>query len=209
VIGAKRHVVAAPPATKATDAVAPGPLADVLKQAALAVAAAFEAAEAHLTDLDAKTGDGDLGASMVRGAEAIRALPESAWATPASALSAMGDGLRRTIAGSSGPFYATALLRAAGRLAGQPQPSATSWDEAFATGIASVGEIGGARPGDRTMLDALDPALTAWRAARKAGKTTADSWAAAVAAAEAGATATAEMMPILGRASYLGARALG
>lgn len=209
-IGAKRHVVAAPPAAAApSEAVAAGPLAGVLKQAALAVASAFDAAEAHLTDLDAKTGDGDLGASMVRGAEAIRAVPDSAWATPASALAAMGDGLRRNIAGSSGPFYATALLRAAGRLASQPQPDARAWDEAFAVGIASVGEIGGAKPGDRTMLDALDPALSAWTAARKAGKSAAASWAEAVAAAEAGAAATAEMLPKLGRASYLGARALG
>lgn len=209
-VAEKRRVVAAPkPAAAAAAAVAPGPLAAALKQAALAVAEAFEAAEAHLTDLDAKAGDGDLGASMVRGAAAIRALPDNAWATPATALSAVGDGLRRNIAGSSGPFYATALLRAAARLAGQPQPDARSWDEAFAAGVASVGEVGGAKPGDRTMLDALDPALAAWIEARKAGKPAAESWAAAVAAAEAGATATASMMPKLGRASYLGARALG
>lgn len=209
-IGAERRVATASrPAAAAIEAVVPGPLAAMLKQAALAVAAAFEAAETHLTDLDARAGDGDLGASMVRGAAAIRALPESAWATPATALSAVGDGLRRNIAGSSGPFYATALLRAAGRLTDQPQPDAGSWDEAFAAAVASVGEVGGARPGDRTMLDALDPALSAWMAARQGGKPIAEAWAAAVAAAEAGASATASMMPKLGRASYLGARALG
>jgi len=209
-VAEKRRVVAAPkPAVAAAEAVAPGPHAAALKQAALAVAEAFEAAEAHLTDLDAKAGDGDLGASMVRGAAAIRALPDTVWATPATAFSAIGDGLRRNIAGSSGPFYATALLRAAARLAGQPQPDARSWDEAFAAGVASVSEVGGAKPGDRTMLDALEPALAAWAAARKAGKPAAEAWAAAVAAAEAGATATASMMPKLGRASYLGARALG
>jgi len=209
-VAEKRRIVAAPKPVAATaETVAPGPHAAALKQAALAVAEAFEAAEAHLTDLDAKAGDGDLGASMVRGAAAIRALPDAAWATPATALSAIGDGLRRNIAGSSGPFYATALLRAAARLTGQPQPDARSWDEAFTAGVASVGEVGGAKPGDRTMLDALDPALAAWMAARKAGKPAAESWAAAVAAAEAGAAATASMMPKLGRASYLGARALG
>ncbi len=209
-IGAERRVATASrPAAAAIEAVVPGPLAAMLKQAALAVAAAFEAAEAHLTDLDARAGDGDLGASMMRGAAAIRALPESAWATPATALSAVGDGLRRNIAGSSGPFYATALLRAAGRLTDQPQPDVGSWDEAFAAAVASVGEVGGARPGDRTMLDALDPALSAWMAARQGGKPIAEAWAAAVAAAEAGASATASMMPKLGRASYLGARALG
>ena len=85
-------------------------------RAAMAVADAFDAAEAMLTDLDNQTGDGDLGASMVRGAAALRALPDGAWHDPATAFAAMGNALRRAIAGSSGPFYATALLRAAREL---------------------------------------------------------------------------------------------
>jgi len=97
----------------ASTAPTPGPLAPALRTAALAVAAAFEAEEAKLTALDAQAGDGDLGISMVRGAAALRALPQPAWADPPTALAQMGETLRRAIAGSSGPFYATALLRAA------------------------------------------------------------------------------------------------
>jgi dihydroxyacetone kinase len=180
-----------------------------MKQAALAVATALEQVEAQLTELDAKAGDGDLGASMVRGAAAIRALPDSTWATPATALSGIGDAVRRAIAGSSGPFYATALLRAARALGDAPQPPAAAWDTAFAAAVATIGVIGGARPGDRTMLDARAPALAAWQAARQAGEANHAAWLAAVATAEAGAAASASMLPKLGRASYLGTRALG
>jgi dihydroxyacetone kinase len=67
---------------------------------------------------------------MVRGAAAIRALPDSAWATPATALSSIGDAVRRAIAGSSGPFYASALLRGARALGEAPQmrqPARGGW----------------------------------------------------------------------------------
>jgi ATP-dependent dihydroxyacetone kinase len=207
-IAATRRTIAAPAvAADTTAAVPPGPLAGVLRDAALAAATALEQAEGLLTDLDSQAGDGDLGASMARGAAAIRALPETAWATPEIALDALGNALRRAIAGSSGPFYATALLRAARRLADMPQPSTDAWRAAFADAVAAVAEIGGAKPGDRTMVDALQPAVDAW--AQAAGVSCAAAWAKAVAAAEAGTERTAAMTPRLGRASYLGERAIG
>jgi dihydroxyacetone kinase len=207
-IAATRRTVAAPAtALESIAAVAPGPLAGVLRGAALAAAAALGQAESLLTDLDSQAGDGDLGASMARGAAAIAALPEAAWATPETALHALGNALRRAIAGSSGPFYATALLRAARRLAGMPQPAADAWRAAFADAVAAVAEIGGAKPGDRTMVDALQPAVEAWSQAPSLPGPTA--WATAVAAAEQGAERTAGMTPRLGRASYLGEHAVG
>jgi dihydroxyacetone kinase len=93
-----------------------GPLSPMLERVALAVAGALEAAEGQLTALDAKTGDGDLGASLARGAAALRALPAASYATPVRLLLDLGNALRRAIGGSSGPFYATGLLRAAARL---------------------------------------------------------------------------------------------
>jgi dihydroxyacetone kinase len=117
-----------------------------------------------LTDLDAKSGDGDLGASMVRGAEAIRALPARSFTTPDALLLAMGGAIRRAIGGSSGPFYATALVRAAATLRGIEAPSEADWQRALAAGIEAISELGGAKRGDRTMLDALIPALEEWRA---------------------------------------------
>ena len=175
----------------------------------LAAAAAMEAAEAHLTDLDSKAGDGDLGASMVRGAAAIRALPPGAWSAPATALNAIGDALRRAIAGSSGPFYAIALARAARTLSGKAAPDARAVTEALAAAVAAIGDLGGAKPGDRTMLDALHPALETMRAATAKGASAREAWIAAAAAAEEGARRTEAMKPALGRASYMGDRVLG
>jgi dihydroxyacetone kinase len=189
-------------------ALAAGPLAPALQRIALAVAAAFEKEEAVLTELDSRAGDGDLGISMVRGAAAIRALPAADWANPAVALAAMGNALRRAIAGSSGPFYAVALLRAARELE-QAAPDSAAWARAFASAVASVGELGGARAGDRTMLDALLPAVDAFTAAVRSGQVLPAAWGRAVEAAERGTAATATMRPRLGRAAYLGDRALG
>lgn len=189
--------------------VAPGALTPTLKAAAVRVAAALIAAEPHLSDLDSRAGDGDLGASMFRAAEAIRGLPEAAYNNPAQLFTTLATTLRRAIAGSSGPFYATALMRAARPLEGAEVPSAEAWDAAFAAGVAAVRSIGGAQPGDRTMVDALDPALRAWNEARAANSSLPDALSAAANAAKAGADATAQMEPKLGRASYLGARAIG
>ncbi|MBR0645158.1 dihydroxyacetone kinase family protein, partial [Plastoroseomonas hellenica] len=158
-----RVLVPVPAAAASPRSTAAGPLAPALKGAALAIAAAMEAEEAGLTELDAKAGDGDLGISMARGAAAIRALPETAWADPPTALAEMGGALRRAIAGSSGPFYATALLRAARALPATPSPA--DWAAAFRAGVEAVAELGGAKPGDRTMLDALVPAAEALAAA--------------------------------------------
>jgi len=208
-IGPKRRIRAPEPAPVAHDDAPPSPLAPALQEAGLVVADALVKAEPHLTDLDSRAGDGDLGASMVRAAEAIRALPDAAWADPARALAAIGDALRRAIGGSSGPFYATALLRASRRLAGDPVPAPAAWAEAFTVAVQAIGELGGARPGDRTMLDALHPATEAFSAAVASGKTPAEAWGVCVAAAAAGTDATARMLPRLGRASYLGERAIG
>jgi dihydroxyacetone kinase len=206
-IGARRTIPAAAVGVPAAS-VALGPMAPALRRAALAIALAFEREEAALTDLDSQAGDGDLGISMVRGASALRALPDAAWATPSVALSSMGDALRRAIAGSSGPFYATALLRAAREMAAGPSDGA-AWARAFAAATAAIGALGGAKPGDRTMLDALQPAVDAFAAAVHAGVAPAEAWRQAVAAAEGGAAATATMRPRLGRAAYLGDRVLG
>ena len=180
-----------------------------LQPALHAVAQTLIDHEQTLTDLDAAAGDGDLGASMLRAAQAILALPEAAYGTPAGALSALGAALRRAIAGSSGPFYATALLRASRRLADIAEPSSRDWAAAFRGAVDSISELGGARAGDRTMLDALVPAVAAFERALDNDRDPASAWAAAVEAAERGAQETAGMSPRAGRASYLGERAIG
>ncbi|WP_288406839.1 dihydroxyacetone kinase family protein [uncultured Pseudomonas sp.] len=199
----------APAAAAETIPRTPGPLAARLQAAADAVIASLLANEARLTDLDSRAGDGDLGTSLARGAEAMRALPASAWYTPASALAATGQALRRAIGGSSGPFYACALVRAAQVLDGVERPTLAQWAEAFDGGVQALAELGGAQPGQRTMLDALRPAADALLAGAQAGASPTQAFAAALAAAREGAEATAEMLPAQGRASYLGERARG
>jgi len=183
--------------------------AQMVRRLALAAAHALVDAEAILTDLDMRAGDGDLGNNMVRGAAAIGNLPEAAWQSPRTALAAMGDALRRSIGGTSGPLYATALLRASRRLSNETFPAADDWTDAFRLAVESISELGGAMPGDRTMLDALSPAVKALAAALTAGQSTGTALAVCAAAAEDGAKATSAMQPKLGRASYLGDRAVG
>jgi dihydroxyacetone kinase len=72
----------------------------------------------------------------------------------------MAHALRRAIGGSSGPFYATALLRASRALGAHPV-TAESWARGFVAAVSSIAELGGAKRGDRTMLDALEPACDA------------------------------------------------
>jgi dihydroxyacetone kinase len=180
-----------------------------LKKLALNVADALAGAEQLLTDLDSATGDGDLGMSMCRGAQAIRNLPESAFCGEIELLTALGAALGKTIAGSSGPFYATALYRAARHLATQEQISDQTLAEAFNLAVAAISNLGGAKMGDRTMLDALQPAAEALSAGVSRGLPLSEAWTKAVNAGEDGAKKTAQMLPKLGRASYLGERALG
>ncbi|SKA13980.1 dihydroxyacetone kinase subunit DhaL [Consotaella salsifontis] len=180
-----------------------------VKAAADAACKALIAAEPALTELDSKAGDGDLGQSMQRGSEAVQALSGVAWADASTGLKSIGDALRRAIAGSSGPFYATGFLRASRELAGKAAPTPQEVATAFMAGVEAVSTLGGAKEGDRTMLDALFPAAKAFGDAVDAGKSQADAWKAAADAAEKGAQATETMKARLGRASYLGDRATG
>ena len=112
----------------------------------------------------------------------------------AQLLRRLSEDARREIGGTSGPLYAAGLLRASERLA-----DGGSWPEAFVAGVDAIKELGGAAVGDRTMIDALDPAAAA------AG----DGLAAAIEAARAGAASTTESVARRGRSSYLGDRVRG
>ncbi len=203
--GARR--VASPAPASATPGVPEEPPPPALVRAVHAVAAALRAAEPHLTELDRLVGDGDLGAAMARGADAAEAALAGARGGAAETLARVADAVRREVGGTSGPLYAALLLRAGRALGPAPDPSA--WAGALEAGAEAVAALGGARPGDRTMLDALLPGAQAFADGLRGGQGARPAWEAAVAAAETGAAATAAMTPRLGRSSYLGERALG
>jgi triose/dihydroxyacetone kinase / FAD-AMP lyase (cyclizing) len=176
------------------------------KQAIQAACQALIAAENELTELDRITGDGDLGSSMTRAAKAVEAeLDSYPLDDVAATLKALGHTLRRSMGGSSGPLYGVLFLRAANTLPKSGETDKTQWAEAIQQGCLAISELGGAKPGDRTMLDALHPFVQSLQhgAGAKA------SLVAALEAAEQGAEATAQMKPRLGRSSYLGDRVLG
>jgi dihydroxyacetone kinase len=127
-------------------------------------------------------------------------------------LKALGHTLRRELGGSSGPLYGVLFLRCGSVLEASRAPGLAQWGEALDQGCRAISELGGAKPGDRTMLDALDPFVRTLRQAADVNSgigATRDAVLAAVEAAERGAEATAQMQPKLGRSSYLGGRVLG
>jgi dihydroxyacetone kinase len=167
-------------------------------------------AEARLTELDQAVGDGDLGISLARGARAILdTLPSCPLDDPATTLHELALTLQRALGGTSGPFYAMLLLRAATCLRSNDPEAATTWAEAVRAGGAGIEELGGAVVGDRTMLDTLVPASEALTSSLRVGNLPMVALREAVAMADRGAEATASMTPKRGRSSYLGDRALG
>ena len=179
------------------------------RQAIEAACQALLAAEDELTEMDRVTGDGDLGVSMARGAKAVQDEVASYPLDNAPAtLKALGHTLRRALAGSSGPLYGVLFLRCGSVLEASRTTGLVQWAEAIDQGCRAISELGGAKPGDRTMLDALDPFVRTLQQAL-GHKSTQDAVLAAVEAAERGAEATAQMHPKLGRSSYLGTRVIG
>ncbi len=175
-------------------------------------AARIAANRVRLGDLDAAIGDGDHGINLHRGFAAVvagldaGALPESA---PGPFLVAVGRTLTGTVGGASGALYGRAFMRAGARLAGGGRLEATAAASALAEAVAAIAALGRARPGEKTMLDALVPAADAFRAAVDGGAGLARAAELAADAAEAGARATIPLLATKGRASYLGERSIG
>ena len=182
-----------------------------LRRAIEAVCACLLAAEPTLTEMDQRVGDGDLGISLARGARAVQLELDSyaSETTPGAVLRAISATVRRVVGGTSGPLYAVMLLRAAVALEQSGETTARQWAAAFSAGVDGLMELGGARPGDRTMVDALKPAAEALHNALAQATSTDAALQAAVAAASEGALRTASMHPRRGRSSYVGERALG
>ena len=174
-------------------------------------AARLVGAEAdRLTQLDAAIGDADHGVNLRRGFQAAVAMLDSAApATPGAVLTTAGRALISKTGGASGPLYGTAL-RQAGKTLGEDQDvSAVQLGAALEAARAGVQQLGAAHEGDKTMLDALGPAVTAYQMAVEGGGDLADAARAAAEAAARGAEETIPMLARKGRASYLGDRTIG
>ncbi|MEV5825120.1 dihydroxyacetone kinase subunit DhaL [Spirillospora sp. NPDC052242] len=182
-----------------------GPAAERwIRRAAELVAADAE----RLTRLDAAIGDGDHGHNLDRGfAAAVAALPEQAPA--GKVLIAAGRALVSKTGGASGPLYGTMLRRAGRHLDDLDDPDAADFGGALHAALDGVRELGQAAEGDKTMVDALAPAVAAYEEALAGGAPLPGCARAAADAAATGADATVPMQARKGRASYLGERSVG
>ncbi len=164
----------------------------------------------ELTELDMPIGDSDHGINMARGFAAVREqLPALADAEPAALLRKCGMTLVSQVGGSSGPLYGTAFMKAAGVLKGEAEITLEGFARALEAAYEGVCSRGRSTTGEKTMLDAMEPAVASLKASVEAGEDAASALAAAAQAAADGAEATIPMVATKGRASYLGERSRG
>jgi dihydroxyacetone kinase-like protein len=172
-------------------------------------ATAISEHRAELVQLDTAIGDGDHGTNMDRGMRA--ALEQVAKAGDddiGALLKAVGMALISKVGGAAGPLYGTLFMRMATATAGKAELDLGDWTEAVAAGVAGVQQRGKAEPGDKTMVDALLPALDALRSAQSEGAELADALRRSAEAARDGMLATTPLEAKKGRASYLGPRSV-
>ena len=175
-----------------------------------AVQGVYAANRERLTALDSAIGDADHGTNMDRGFTAVKAeLAGQASSDIGSILQKTATVLIRSVGGAAGPLYGTFFQRAGAVCAGKTELDADDVVAMFQAGIEGVQQRGKAVAGDKTMMDALLPALDAMRKGIDAGSSLTQILDGGAAAAESGMLATVPMQARKGRASYLGARSVG
>jgi dihydroxyacetone kinase-like protein len=172
-----------------------------------AIAAVVDEYRDELVTLDREIGDGDHGENLKRGFTAVLSKLDSPGDTPAAVLKLVASTLISTVGGAAGPLYGTAFLRAASSLGPDPELTAESIVDALGAALDGVVARGKADLGDKTMVDALEPAVKAAQAV--GGSDIAEVLSAAAAAADLGAEDTVPLVARKGRASYLGERSAG
>ena len=168
------------------------------------------AKEKHLNELDSLIGDGDHGSSMKRGFEAVRSLiAESSHTNVGELFSGVGAVLLQEIGGAVGPLLGSFFTAAARQARDLHEVDLAVWSAMFAAGVAKVRQFGKASPGDKTMLDALQPACDAFETANRQSLPLQDAFRKAAGEARLGAEHTAGWVAKFGRAKFLGERAIG
>jgi len=163
----------------------------------------------YLTQLDAAIGDADHGTNMDRGFTAVVEKLDGLEGPPGKLLTTAGTTLVSTVGGASGPLWGTALRRAGRALGDADDFDGSELAEALDAALAGIVELGAAQEGDKTMVDALAPAVRVLRSRLDAGSPLGEALAEARAAGEEGMRATTPLQASKGRASYLGERSIG
>lgn len=170
----------------------------------------IEAEKDYLTQLDNEIGDGDHGINLARGFEAVeKKLPSLAGGDIGALLKGVGMQLVSTVGGASGPLYGTAFMKAGMACKGLTELDGPAFVKAMEAAVDGIKMRGRATEGEKTMLDALCPALKVMQDEVAAGKSLKEALQDAAAAAEKGVEYTKTIIATKGRASYLGERSLG
>jgi dihydroxyacetone kinase-like protein len=165
---------------------------------------------AYLTKLDGAIGDGDHGTNMDRGMKKVlEKLEASDGDDIGASLKTVGMALVSSVGGAAGPLYGTLFLQMGQATAGKSDLDLPGFTAALDAGVQGVVKRGKAEPGDKTMLDALTPAVEALRGAAGEGAALPDALTRAAEAAREGMEATVPLVARKGRASYLGERSAG
>jgi len=164
----------------------------------------------YLTDLDSAIGDADHGANMHRGFQAVLTkLPGMEDADIGTIFKQIGMTLLSTVGGAGGPLYATFFIQAGSKLAGKMEMDLQDWADALEAATAGVVNRGKASLGDKTMVDALTPAVEALKLSVAENVSFSEGLKRSTIAAEEGMKATIPLVARKGRASYLGERSAG
>jgi len=170
----------------------------------------IEAEKEYLTELDNEIGDGDHGINLARGFEAVeKKLPSLAGGDIGALLKGVGMQLVSTVGGASGPLYGTAFMKAGMACKGLTEIDGPAFVKAMEAAVNGIKMRGKATEGEKTMLDALCPALKVMQDDVAAGKSLKEALQDAAQAAEKGVEYTKTIIATKGRASYLGERSLG
>ena len=173
-------------------------------------AAEIAANKTYLTDLDAAIGDADHGINMDRGfGEVLGKLPVLEAQDVTAILKGTGMTLLSKVGGASGPLYGTLFMRMGLCSAGKETLTDEEFLAGLTAGVEGIQQRGSARLGEKTMVDALAPAVETLRSQLAAGASLCAALQAAATAAQAGMEATVALQATKGRASYLGARSIG
>jgi dihydroxyacetone kinase-like protein len=175
-----------------------------------AVAAGIAAKKEYLTQLDSAIGDADHGTNMDRGFKAVAAkLPGVADKDIGTVLKTAGMTLVSTVGGAGGPLYGTFFMQMGTTATGKLELTLADWVAALDAGVGGVVMRGKANLGDKTMVDALTPAVEALKTAAAEGASLPEALQRSAQAAEQGMLATTPLVARKGRASYLGERSAG
>jgi phosphoenolpyruvate---glycerone phosphotransferase subunit DhaL len=165
---------------------------------------------AELVKLDTAIGDGDHGTNMDRGMrKAVEKLDSLESDAIGSVLKTVGMALVSSVGGAAGPLYGTLFLQMGTASGGRDELDLGGWADALEAGVKGVQARGKAEPDDKTMVDALLPAVAALRDAQRDGAALGEALRRSAAAAEEGMRATIPLEARKGRASYLGPRSAG